>query len=491
MSKKQDQPKSLSIEDIATFCKRKGFVYPSSVIYGGISGFFDYGPLGIELFNNLKQHWWRFFVQTREDMLGLDASVISHPRTWKASGHLESFSDVSITCKKCKKVNKLDKDEVGKKNCEFCGGDLDKKSAKELNLLFSTKVGAENGFTAYLRGESAQAMFLDFKLITETSRAKLPFGIAQIGKCFRNEISPRDFLFRSREFTIAEFEFFTHPDKDNCELLDKSHLAVEVRLLDKETQDKGKTTVKKSSIEKMIKDKRVGEWHAYWLAEQLLWFKDLGINMEKIKVREHKKSELSHYSTATFDLDYEYPFGSKEVAGNANRGQYDLKQHMKESNESLELFDEESKKKIIPKVIEPTFGVDRVFLAILIDALENDKERGNYVLKINPKLAPVKLGVFPLVNKLNDKSREVYNLLKGEFTCFYDSKSSIGRRYARQDEIGTPICCTVDFQSLKDDTITLRDRDSTRQIRVKIKDLIKVLKRFFDGEKFSKLGKVI
>src|SRR4030042_5739587 len=320
----------ISIEDIAGFCKKKGFVFPSSEIYGGFSGFWDFGPLGVELFNNLKSNWWKYFVQDNENMVGIDASIISNPRTWKASGHIESFSDISIQCKKCKKINKINKVEIGKVKCEFCGGELDKTTAKELKLLFSTEVGAtDNRILSYLRGETAQGMFLDFKSVFDTSRVKLPFGIAQVGKCFRNEIAPRDFLFRSREFTIGEFEFFIHPDEFKCNLLDKQHLEVELRLLDAETQEKGDCSLKKTTIKKILEEKRLDEWHAYWLAEKTLWFKSIGL-LNKIKVREHKKSELSHYSSATFDMDYEYPFGSKEVAGNANRGQYDLTQHIRE-----------------------------------------------------------------------------------------------------------------------------------------------------------------
>lgn len=471
----------LNINDIAVFCKKKGFVFPSSEIYGGFSGFWDMGPLGVELFNNIKAHWWKYFVQSRQGMVGIDASIISHPRTWKASGHIESFSDISIECKSCKKINKIDKADVGKVKCEFCNGELDEGTAKELKLLFQTKVGPDNGVIAYLRGETAQGMFLDFKAVAETSRVKLPFGIAQVGKCFRNEIAPRDFLFRSREFHIGEFEYFIHPDETKCPLLDNEHLEVKLRLLDAETQDAGKEDLTETTIGKMLKEKRFGEWHAYWLAEQLMWFKSLGL-LDKIKVREHKKSELSHYSSATFDMDYEYPFGSKEVAGNANRGQYDLNQHIKESKQKLELFDEESKQKVIPRVIEPTFGMERVFLAVIVGAYNDDKERGNIVLKIPAALAPVKVGVFPLVNKLNNDAKKVYDDLKKEFVCQFDTSGSIGRRYARADEIGIPFCVTIDFDSLKDKSVTIRDRDNTKQKRVKISELKNVLARLIKGE---------
>jgi glycyl-tRNA synthetase len=480
----------ITIDEMAVFCKKKGFVYPSSEIYGGISGFWDYGPLGVELFNNIKAHWWKHFIQDRDDMLGMDASIISHPKTWKASGHIDSFSDVSIMCKKCKKVNKLDKADVGKVNCEFCNGELDMATMKELKLLFTTEIGAENPIKAYLRGETAQGMFLDFKIITDTCRIKIPFGIAQVGKCFRNEIAPRDFTFRCREFTIAEFEFFIHPFEKKCEILDEKHLHVKLRLLDAETQDEGKTELKDTTIGKMLNEGRLDEWHAYWLAEQLMWFKSLGLNPDKIKVRQHKKSELSHYSSATFDMDYEFPFGSKEIAGNANRGQYDLNQHIKESNKDLSVFDEKTNSKIIPRVIEPTFGMERIFLAAIVDAYDDDKERGNIVLKINPRLAPIKVAVFSLVNKLNDKTKEVYLPLKKEFSCTFDSAGSIGRRYARADELGIPFCVTVDFDTEKDESVTIRDRDSTDQVRVKVSVLKEVLRKLINQEiKFEDLKK--
>ena len=316
--KMSEEKSKLTIDELAAFCKRKGFVFKSSELYGGLSGFWDFGPLGIELYNNVKRDFWKFFVQQKENMVGIDASIISHPRTWKASGHVANFSDVSVKCKKCKKFGKVDKNELGKVKCSFCNGELDIKSAKDLNLMMKTNIGPieEDSLESYLRPETAQGMFMDFKLVQETSRKQLPFGIAQVGKCFRNEIAPRDFLFRSREFEIGEFEFFIHPDEKKCELLDEKHKKVKVRLLDAETQEKGKDKLTETTIGDMLKKGKMDEWHAYWLAEQLLWFEKLGL-IDGIKVREHMKSELSHYSSATFDMDYEYPFGSKEVAGNA------------------------------------------------------------------------------------------------------------------------------------------------------------------------------
>jgi len=486
---------SLGIEELTNFCKRKGFVFKSSEIYGGLSGFWDFGQLGTELFNNLKNDWWNFFVREKNNMVGIEASIISHPRVWKASGHVASFSDVSVKCKKCKKFNKVDKSELEKAKCAFCGGELDKASAKDLNLMFKTQIGPveEESMLAYLRPETAQGMFTDFKLVQETSRKQLPFGIAQIGKCFRNEIAPRDFLFRSREFHIGEFEFFIHPEEIKCELLDEKHLNVSLRLLDSETQAKGKQELKETTIAKMLKEKKLEEWHAYWLAEQILWFKKLGL-LDKIKVREHQKSELSHYSSATFDIDYEYPFGSREIAGNANRGQYDLSQHIKESSEKLDLFDEKTKKRVIPKVIEPTFGIERVFLALLCNAYTYDEKRQNIVLKLNPKLAPVKAAVFPIVKtpEYAKIAENIVNDLKKEFNVNYDESGSVGRRYSRNDEIGTPMAITCDEQTPKNKTVTIRDRDTTEQVRVKISDLKEILRKVInEGHSVLKFGKKV
>ena len=422
-------------------------------------------------------------------MVGIEASIISHPQTWKASGHLESFSDVAVICKKCNNSTKLDKSELGKVKCEKCGGDYEVQG--EFNLLFKTNVGALEANEAYLRGETAQAMFMDFRLIQETSRKQLPFGIAQIGRCFRNEIAPRDFLFRSREFTIGEFEFFIHPEEKNSKLFDNDHKNVKLRLTDAQTQEKGKETLRETTIGEMVGENKLDEWHAYWLAEQLIWFERLGLK-EKIKVREHMKSELSHYSSATFDIDYEYPFGSKELAGNANRGQYDLTQHIKESKENLEIFDEKTKKKIIPRVIEPTFGMERVFLALLTRGYEYDKARDNVVLKLPPFLAPVKAAVFPIVkgSKFEKIAEKIVRDLKQEFNVLYDKSGSIGRRYSRNDEIGTPFCITIDGDSLKKEDVTIRERDTRKQIRVKISNIKETLRGIINGEVlFDKAGK--
>ena len=480
----------LSVEELTSFCKRKGFVFRSSEIYGGFSGFWDYGPLGVELYNNIKNDFWRFFVHEKDNMTGVDCSIISHPKVWKASGHLDNFSDVAVVCKKCKHATKIDKSEVGKVKCEKCGGDFEVKG--EFNLLFKTNVGALNASEAYLRGETAQGMFTDFKLIQETSRKQLPFGIAQIGRCFRNEIAPRDFLFRVREFDIGELEFFIHPDEKKCGMLEQKHLTFKLQILDSEMQEKGKDALKETTIEKMLKDGKLDEWHAYWLAEQLLWLTKIGL-IDKIKVREHKKGELSHYSTATFDIDFEYPFGSKEIAGNANRGQYDLTQHIKESGANLELFDEKNMEKVIPRVIEPTFGMGRVFLALICKGYDYDKKRENIVLKLPAFLAPIKAAVVPIVkdDKMIKAARDICIGLRKEWNVAYDESGSIGRRYSRNDEIGTPMCIAVDEDTLKKKTVTIRDRDTTKQIKVKVSELKDVVRKVIHGEDLLKLGKIV
>ncbi|MGM5484506.1 MAG: glycine--tRNA ligase [Nanobdellota archaeon] len=479
----------LSTEELAKFCKEKALVYPSSEIYGGMKGFFDYGPLGVELLNNIKQSWWNYFVKSRDNVIGMDSSIIANPRIWKASGHLENFGDMVTTCSKCKakfRADHLIEDNLNKNvegesideinriiddnniTCPECEGKLEE--LKDFNLLFKTNVGPEESkaSTAYMRGETAQAMFTNFKLLKETTRQKLPFGVAQIGKCFRNEIAPRDFMFRSREFNIAELEFFIHPQEKECNELTQEHRECSFLLSTAEDQENGRDG-SESTIGYLIDNKKLGEWHGYWLAEQIMWLRRIGL--KDMKVREHSQKELSHYSSATYDIDFQYPFGTKEIAGNANRGQYDLTQHINESGEKLEMFDDDSQQKVVPRVIEPTFGVERVFLALITQGYVDDKERGNKVLKLEPSIAPIKVAVYPLVKKLKEKTGEIYSQVKKEFDSIYDQGGSIGRRYARADEKGIPFCVTVDFDTLEDDSVTIRHRDSTKQERVKINEL--------------------
>ncbi|MFH2020488.1 MAG: glycine--tRNA ligase [archaeon] len=487
----------LSIDELAIYCKKKGFVFPSTEIYGGMAGFFEYGPLGVELKNNIKSNWWKKFVQSRDDVYGIDGSLISSQKIWEASGHLSGFSDMLTECSKCHKshradtlvedklkisVDGVDKDSLNKLiidnhiKCPECKGDL--QEITSFNLMFPVQVGASKtkDSTAYLRGETAQMIFVAYKNVVESSRVKLPFGIAQIGKAFRNEIAPRNFLFRQREFEQMELEYFIRPKELKCPFLDKVHLELKFIFLSETDQD-AKKEHSDSQMKDLLKNKLLNEWHAYWLAESYLWFVNMGISESHLRIRQHTKKELSHYSSATFDVEYHYSFGWKEIHGNADRGQFDLTQHQKHSQKSMDLFDEDTKEKILPAVIEPSFGVDRAFLTILYDAYHDDKERGNIVLKISKKLAPIKVGVFPLVNKLDDRAKEIYHKLREDFVCMFDRSGSIGRRYARADEIGIPLCITIDFETLDDGCVTVRDRDTTKQERVKIEELKEYIKR--------------
>jgi glycyl-tRNA synthetase len=493
-----------NIENMATFCKKKGFVYQNSEIYGGLSGFFDYGPLGVEVKNNIKQQWWKRFVQSRQDVVGIDGSIVSHQNVWKASGHVGCFGDLLVECKKCqqrhradhlieqkldKAVEGLPKEEIDKLivdnkiGCPNCKGEL--SQAREFNLMFKTFVGPveKDENVAYLRPETAQQMFTNFKLISETARVQLPFGIAQMGRAFRNEISPRDFLFRCREFEQMEIEYFIHPEEKKCALLDKKDQDYEFQILIAKIQDENKKTHTKMKLKEMLKAKLMDEWHAYWLKQIYQWFVDMGIKKEHLRLREHTKDEMAHYSSACFDIEYKFPFGWQEIHGMANRGSFDLEQHQKHSKKKMELFDEATKKKVIPRVIEPSQGTDRAFLAFMFDAYTQDttnKERDWVVLKLHPKLAPIQVAILPLVNKLNEKGIEVYNMLKDELVCFYDKSGAIGRRYARADESGIPYCITIDFETIeKDNSVTIRSRDSTKQERVKIDELKDKLKTFF------------
>ncbi|MBU4284503.1 MAG: glycine--tRNA ligase [Nanoarchaeota archaeon] len=472
----------LSIEDMAVFCKKKGLVYPSGEIYGGLAGFFDFGPNCVEIRNNIKREWWKFHVQEREDIVGIDGSIITNPKVWEASGHVSSFTDVYVKCRKCKKPNKIDKSEIEKARCE-CGGKYE--VIGDINLMFKTNVGPIEGNTAYLRPETAQLIFADFKLVAENSRLKLPFGIAQIGKAFRNEISPRDFLFRTREFEMMEIEYFVHPKNINkCSFL-KQVLNHKMNILSEDLQKKNKPPVKMTMKQALDKKIIKTEWLAYWLATEHKWFISLGAKPDNFRIRQHTKDELSHYALDTWDLEYNFPFGWKELEGIANRTDFDLQQHIKHSKKDLSIFDQETNKKIVPHVVaEPSLGVGRAFLVFMFDAYNDDKERGNIVLKLDPKLAPVKAGIFPLISKpeLIKIAREIYDELKGIYNINYDKSGSIGRRYARADEIGTPFCITIDFDSLKDKSVTIRDRDTTKQIRIKIAELKDILRKLIDKE---------
>ncbi|MBA7597959.1 Glycine--tRNA ligase [subsurface metagenome] len=431
----------VDMEKLVSLCKRRGFIFPSSEIYGGLSACWDYGPLGIELKRNIKDAWWRSMVQERDDMVGLDSSIMMHPRTWVASGHVEGFKDPLVECKACHQRWRADEAKDGK--CPDCGGEL--TEPRMFNLMFKTFFGAveEEAQVVYLRPETAQGIFVNFANILDTARKKLPFGIAQIGKAFRNEITAGNFIFRSREFEMMEVEFFVKPGTDE-------------------------------------------EWLKYWLEERLNWYVKLGISKENLRLRQHAKDELAHYARDCYDIDYLFPMGWAELEGIANRGDFDLTQHWQSSGRDLSYFDPDSEERYIPYVIEPSAGVDRSALAFLVDAYdeEPDKDEIRVLLRLHPDLAPVKVAILPLSRNeaLLPMASEVYADLRQRFMTQYDDAQSIGRRYRRQDEIGTPLCVTIDFQSLEDNQVTIRDRDSMKQIRVPVAELRNSLAAKLAGE---------
>lgn len=479
-NKKREASTDISIEELATFCKRKGFVYQSGEIYGGLAGFWDFGPLGVELKNNIKKEWWSFFVLQREDIAGIDGSIITNPKVWEASGHVANFVDVFVVNKKTKEKFKVDKFELSKyqNNHEF-------EVRGEFSPMFTTQVGPSvaESTKAFLRPETAQLIFADFKSVYENSRLKLPCGIAQIGKAFRNEIAPRDFLFRSREFEQMEIEYFINPKDGKCpyEIPDLKILVFSEKDQEMETPPE-RMSIKEAFENGIIRK----DWHAYWLATAFQWFINLGANPEKFRIRQHSKQELSHYSTDTWDLEYHFPFGWKELQGVADRGDYDLSQHEKLSGKDMKIFDEKSKEKVLPNVVcEPSLGVERAFLVFMFDSYLYDKERDNVLLRLSPKLSPIKAAIFPIVKKEEYEkiSQEVFDLLKTEFKVIQDNSGSIGRRYARNDEAGTPFCITVDEESLKRKDVTVRDRDTKRQVRVKISEIKDFLRKLIQKGK--------
>jgi glycyl-tRNA synthetase len=482
-------PKEISIEDMAGFCKRKGFVYPSAEIYGGLAGFWDFGPLGSEMKNNLKQAWWKYHVHGREDIVGIDGSIITNPMVWKASGHEASFSDVLVLCKKCKKAGKVDKHEVGneKIKCVNCQGDYDWKSVKEIEQMFKTKVGLDG--SAYLRPETAQLIFTNFKLVQEGARMKLPFGIAQVGKAFRNEIAPRDFIFRNREFEQMEIEYFVNPNEKCPYKIGNTKVLIYSEDMQKKNKEPEKIKFKDAFEKGIIKT----EWHAYWLEQELLWFASLGANIDKFRIRQHVSDEKSHYALDTWDLEYNFPFGWMELQGMANRTDFDLKQHQEHSKKNLEIVDEKGGKLLPHVVCEPSQGVERAFLVFMFDSYHYDETRNNVILKLHPKLAPIKAAIFPIIKKPEYEkiSQEIFEDLSNEFNVIQDKSGSIGRRYSRNDESGTPMCITVDDQTPKDKMVTIRDRDTTKQVRVKIEEIKDIVRKVVSGESLLDLAKEV
>jgi glycyl-tRNA synthetase len=448
MSEKTDPQR---MERIVSLCKRRGFIFQSSEIYGGLNGCWDYGPLGVELKRNLKDYWWRIMVRERDDVVGMDGSILTHRAVLKASGHEETFSDPMVDCRTCKARLRADQlpEKNGVKQCPNCGG-KDLTEARPFNLMFSTQMGAsaDPESIAYLRPETAQSIFVQFKNVLDTSRKKLPFGIAQVGKAFRNEINPRNFTFRSREFEQMELEYFCRPEQ-GMELLE------------------------------------------YWKEERLKFYENIGIPRNKLHVLTVPDADRAFYSKGTYDIEYEFPFGLQELEGVAYRTDYDLKQHQEASGKPLDYFDEETKQRFIPHVVEPSAGVDRTVLALLCEAYDEEtvtdekgKSETRIVLRFHPRMAPIKVGVFPLLKnneQLVAKARQIQMALRPYMNVFYDETGAIGRRYRRQDEAGTPFGITVDFETLgeKDaallDTVTLRHRDSMKQERVKISELSSLL----------------
>ncbi len=546
----QPAPNVSRMEKIVSLCKRRGLIFQSSEIYGGLNGFWDYGPLGAELKRNVKELWWKSMTRLRDDIVGLEATIIMHPKIWKASGHVDTFSDPMSTCRSCKKLVRSDQvwemigatpwntaleglvsggkvdaealikwasgkggkalpnlafvlkpDEVapavraageaGRLDsakaalealatptgapaavtpCPHCGGEL--TEPRPFNLMFKTYVGpaATEDDVAYLRPETAQAIFVQFKNVLETSRVKVPFGICQIGKAFRNEVTPRNFTFRSREFEQMELEFFIKPD----EVVEKSAGAV--------------AQLEGTSLDEPAANWGWELWHKYWVEERMRWYEGIGLKRSSLEEYWQKKDELAHYARATVDILYRFPFGTQELEGIAARGDFDLSQHQQHSGKSQEYFDQEANTKYVPHVIEPSAGVDRLILALICEAFEEEQvtdDKGQTetrtVLRFHPRVAPIKVGIFPLLKnkpELVKKALEVRDLLRPHMNVYYDDAGAIGRRYRRQDEAGTPFCVTIDFDTVgengpeKADTVTLRHRDSMQQERVPIDGLL-------------------
>jgi glycyl-tRNA synthetase len=431
-------------DKVVNLCKRRGFVFPSAEIYGGFRSTYDYGPVGVLLLRNVKDAWWRSMVQLRHDIVGLDAAILSPPAVWEASGHLKNFADPLVDCRECRerfRLDKLDDPNV----CPNCKAENSFTEARQFNLMFKTYAGPVEGAGAevYLRPETAQGMFLNFRNVLETARRRPPFGIAQVGKAFRNEITTGNFVFRTREFELMEMEYFVPPAES-------------------------------------------AKWHEYWCAERLRWYVDHGIPADELRLRAHAEDELSHYSSATSDVEFLFPWGWDELEGIANRGDFDLTQHGNHSDEKLDYFDQATGDRYIPHVVEPAAGATRTAMAFLLAAYDEEevaregqgKGEVRTVLRLHPRIAPYKVAVLPLSKKpeLQGPALEVLGLLQPHFMCDYDETQAIGRRYRRQDELGTPFCVTVDFDTLDDRAVTVRDRDSMAQDRVPVEGLVEHLR---------------
>ena len=477
-------------------CKRRGFIFPSSEIYGGFGSGYDFGPLGVELKNNIKRAWWDEMTKKQNlpngEIIGLDAGILMSPKVWEASGHLTAgFADELVECKKCHKRFKMDEIEI--KKCPECGGELTKP--KKFNLMMKTFVGPveDESSTTYLRPETCQGIYVNFLNVMETMRLKIPFGIAQIGKAFRNEITPKDFIFRTREFEQMEMQYFVASPQSKSQIPNpKSQTNPKFNLPASATPKALQAGIQNPKL------KTPDDWFNYWKEQRLNWYADLGLKKENIRTIEVPKQDRAHYAQRQIDIEYKFPFGWKEIEGVHNRGDYDLSNHTKHSGKELNYFDpsansgqdEQSGEKHIPFVIETSVGVERILLAFLCDAYTEIKgartkttqavKETETVLKLDRRLAPIKVAVLPLVKnkpELVKKAKQVYQLLKPRFTCQYDETGSIGRRYRRQDEIGTIATITIDFDTLKDNTVTSRNRDTMKQERVKIENLVETINK--------------
>ncbi|GMU40313.1 MAG: glycine--tRNA ligase [Chloroflexota bacterium] len=445
MTDATDQPRSemtADLETITSLAKRRGFIFPSAEVYGGFAAAYDYGPLGVEMKRNIREAWWRAMVQERDDVVGLEAAIITNPNVWVASGHVSEFTDPLVECSSCQGRFRADHIEDGR--CPNCGGTGTLSQPRKFNMMLSTIVGpvADESGRAFLRPETAQGMFVNFENVQTTMRRRLPFGIAQVGKSFRNEITVKQFIFRTREFEQMEMEFFCHPD---------------------------------SSL----------EWHTYWKKERLRWYHSLGIRPQHLRLRDHRPDELSHYSKATSDIEVHFPWGWGEMEGIAHRGDFDLTQHSNHSGKRLSYFDPDTNEHVVPHVVEPAAGVDRILLTLLLDAYAEEEVKGEkrVVLRLAPAVAPITVAILPLSRneKLDPTARRVHSLLRPHFRTQWDDAQSIGRRYRRQDEVGTPLCVTVDFDTIEDDAVTIRERDSMEQTRVPISGLVQALRERLDA----------
>jgi glycyl-tRNA synthetase len=423
------------LDKLVSLCKRRGYIYQSSEIYGGLASIYDYGPLGAELKKNIKNFWWKWMVQLHEEIVGLDSSILMAPRIWEASGHVESFTDPLVDCKKCKQRFREDLLEDST-TCPNCGGEL--TDPRQFNLMFKTFMGPmeDSAHVVYLRPETAQGIYVNYINVLNSSRLKIPFGIAQIGKAFRNEITTENFIFRTREFEQMEMQFFVKPGTDS-------------------------------------------DWFESWKQNRIDYYKKLGVRGDKVRFHQHGEDELAHYAKEAFDIEYEFPFGWKELEGIHNRTDFDLKRHQEYSGRDLSYFDDVSRERYIPYIVETSAGVDRTLLTVLVDAYEEQEleKDTRTVLHLSPSIAPIKAGIFPLVKKegMPDVAKKIYNDLRPYYNVFYDEGGAVGRRYRRQDEVGTPFCITVDTETLEKETVTIRDRDSMQQERVKIDQLRKFL----------------